>query len=414
MSVNVNFYPKQWDFINTLTHNAAFVAGLGSGKSLAGAARALLASQGYIGQRQILRTPNLGIVTAPTHKMLKDATIRTFLEIAGAAVQRYYKSNDDLRALMVNGSEILFRSCSDPESLRGPNASWWWGDEAAMYSPVTRKIMITRLRQFGKLGYNWLTTTPRGRNWVWQTFIRDHVKNPDYFIVRASSRENIFLEDAILEAWEQEFVGDFAAQELDGQFVAYSGLVYGEFDRSLHVTTQQPQQWVGAAAGVDWGFANPGVIVVGTTDGDQRLHVAHEEYQRQRHIDEWVSVAKHLRDTWSIKTFYCDPSEPDYIKKFREAGLNAVAANNAVNTGIQAVKARLIRQQDKRPRLTINAECGHLIDEFEMYQWSENKAGLQDHPVKAHDHAMDALRYLTMGLGKPTTPKKAEFVPVQY
>lgn len=411
--MNQNFHPKQWNLITSPAHHAAFVAGIGGGKSVAGAARGLLASQGYIGTQKILKTPNLGVVTAPTYTMLADATIRVFLDVAGGAVRRFYKSTNDLRAVMVNGSEVLFRSTDNPDHLRGPSITWWWGDEAAMYATNVRKIMIGRLRQHGLLGYDWITTTPRGRNWVWQTFVRDQAANPDYFIVRASSRENIFLENAILEAWEQEYVGDFAAQELGGEFVAFSGLIYGEFDRSLHVTTQQPQQWVGCTAGVDWGFANPGVIVVGATDSDGRVHIVHEEYQRQRHIDEWVSVANQLRQTWGIKTFYCDPAEPDYIKKFREAGCNAVQANNTVTTGIQAVKARLVRQQDKRPRLTLHSSCVHLVDEFEMYQWAENRAGLQDHPVKAHDHAMDALRYLCMGLAaKPRELQQAQYKPM--
>lgn len=396
-ATQITLHKKQGMFVGTQAHHAAFVAGIGSGKSVAGAVRCVLASQGYIGRQQKLATPNLGIVTAPTYSMLADASIRVFLEVAGDAVKRFYKS-PELRALMVNGSEVLFRSTDNPDRLRGPSISYWWGDEAAMYDALVRKIMVGRLRQFGQLGYDWITTTPRGRNWVWQTFVRDAEGNREYFIQHATTAENVFLSSEIIAAWEKEYVGDFARQELAGEFIAFSGLVYSEFDRVLHTTTSQPQTWVQAIAGVDWGFANPGVIVVGLVDSDGRVHIAHEEYQRQRQIDEWAAVAKQLRDTWGIQTFYCDPSEPDYIRKFVEAGCRAVQANNTVTTGIQAVKARLVKQGDNRPRLTLHTSCANTISEFEMYQWSENKHGMQDAPVKAHDHALDALRYLCMGL----------------
>lgn len=395
----INLYPKQGRFVGTSAHHAAFVGGIGSGKSVGGAVRATLASQGYIGNQRVLQTPNLGVVTAPTYPMLNDATVRVFLDLAGGAVKHYYKS-PDMRAVMVNGSEVLFRSTEHPDRLRGPSLSWWWDDEAAMSAAVVRSIMIGRLRQFGKRGYEWRTTTPRGRNHIWQTFVRDNPNNPDYFLIQATSADNVFLDRSIIEDWTREYVGDFAEQELGGEFVAFSGLIYSEFDRLLHVTGKRPDTWVFAEAGVDWGFANPGVIEVGLFDSDNRAHIIREEYQRQRQIDDWVNVAKQLRDTYGIRRFHCDPSEPTYIRKFRDAGLNAVEANNSVLPGIQAVKARLTKQGDGRTRLTFDNGCVHTIDEFEMYQWGENRYGMQDAPVKAHDHAMDALRYLIMGVDK--------------
>jgi len=121
--------------------------------------------------------------------------------------------------------------------------------------------------------------------------------------------------------------------------------------------------------------------------------VVAERYKRQTRIEEWVSIAQQLRAEWQIKTMYCDPSSPDNIAKFIEGGLPAQAADNTVLTGIQAVQARLASG-----RLLVSSSAANLIAEFEQYQWSENKAGVRDQPVKANDHAMDALRYAVMGL----------------
>lgn len=393
-------YEKQQQFVTSGTHHAAFVAGIGSGKSWAGAVRAMLASKGWIGGKRI-KTPNLGVVTAPTYDMLRDATLRTFRDIAGDEIVEFNKN--EMVATMRNGSEIIFRSTQHPERLRGPSVSWWWGDEAALYTPLVRKIMVGRLRQFGALGYDWITTTPRGRNWVWQTFVRD-AQSEDYLLVKARSRENIYLDSEIVDTWEQEYVGDFAAQELDAEFVAFEGLIYGEFDRARHERAKLPGVYTRYVAGVDWGFANPGVILIGGVDGDGRIGIVHEMYRQRTRIEEWVDAAVQLRDTYQVTAWYCDPSNPDNIKKFIEAGLKAEPANNTVLTGIHAVKARLAAV-DGEPRLLVTRDAVNLVDEFESYQWAKNQHGLKDEPLKTHDHAMDALRYLVMGVDYPTRKK---------
>jgi len=61
--------------------------------------------------------------------------------------------------------------------------------------------------------------------------------------------------------------------------------------------------------------------------------------------------------------------------------------------GIERVTAR-----GKSGRLRISPECRNLISEAETYCYKEES----DKPIKEHDHCVDAIRYLIMGLdGKP-------------
>lgn len=393
MIQTLELYGDQFEFVISPAPAALLVGGIGSGKSVGGAARAIAASLGRLGEVTI-PTPNLGVVTAPTNTMLEDSTLRTFLDMAGDLVVDHNLSKHNVK--MVNGSEILFRSVDRPDRMRGPSASWYWGDEAAYYHRSVWPVMIGRLRQFGQRGYAWLTTTPKGRNWVWREFVSRN--RPDYVKWKLRTRDNPFIDEAYYQSLVESYAGDFARQELDGEFVAFEGLIYPEFDRDKHVSTNRPDQFQQVAAGVDWGFTNPGVILVGGTDGDGRLYQMHEEYQRQRRIEEWVATARQLRDIYRIERFYCDPSEPDYIAAFREAGLKAEAADNSVNPGIQEVRKRLVVRADGRPHLTIDPRCVQTIAEFEQYQWAPNREGLTDKPLKTNDHAMDSLRYLIMGL----------------
>lgn len=392
-------HPKQGEFVATDAHFAAMIGGIGSGKSIAGCVRGLMAAYGTVGSHKI-QTPNLGVITAPTYPMLRDATLRTFKEYAGDRLVSYNKSEG--LATLANGSEIIFRSTEHPDRLRGPSISWWFGDEAAMYSPRPSvwKIMIGRLRQYGKRGYAWLATTPRGHNWLYKVFVRDG--SGKVFPVR--SDENPYLDQAVLDAWNASYTGDFARQELGGEFVAFEGLVYPEFSLERHKPdTEMPTRFSYTVAGVDWGYANPGVILVGGVDSDGRITVVAEYYARSMRVEEWASLAVQLRDTWSIQTFWCDPSDPDAIRVFNEAGVVAIGANNTVNTGLQMVKNRLVAQGDGKPRLLLGPDCVNTASEFEQYQWMKDRHGLRDQPVKANDHAMDALRYLVMGIDEPSS-----------
>jgi phage terminase large subunit len=425
--LDIQLYGAQYDFVTDPRRFSVFIGGIGAGKTIAGAARAISAAAGHIDGLRI-QTPNTGMITAPTMNILRDATIPTFRELAGDLVARMTTS-EPINALLANGSRVYFRSAHNPELLRGPSISWWWGDEAALYTRQTWHIMIGRLREFGRPGYAWLTTTPKGRNWIYQEFLRR--PRHSYAFFKAATRQNPFIDLDYYETLRESYSGDFARQELDGDFVAYEGLIYWEFDRAAHVITPAPppqdapssalspiplqvnptlspiplqgeglgERFTHVVAGVDWGFSSPGVILVLGLTSDGVLTGLREEYARSRRIEEWAQVARQLQDTYAIDSFFCDPSEPAFIAQFQQAGCNAVAANNDVLVGIQMVKNRLAHDRlANRPRLLLTPDFVHTAAEFEQYQWLKNRDGFADKPKKANDHCLDALRYACVGV----------------
>lgn len=404
----LGLYGDQYRFVYDSRRFTSLIGGVGSGKSIGGAAKAFAASQGVIGNQRI-QTPNTGIVTAPTYNVLRDATLPAFIDRFSDYIDRKNSAfSPPIRLRMINGSEVLFRSANEPELLRGPSITWWWGDEAALYVDLVWKIMIGRLRQFGRFGWAWLTTTPRGRNWIWKRFVERITAH--YKMYRVRTRDNPFLDPEYIAALEEDYVGDFARQELDGEFISFEGLIYSMFDRALHTVMANllPAQdrLVKVVAGQDWGMVNPGVLAVLGITSDDRAYVLHEERARRRGIDEWASVAVQLRDLYGIQEIYCDPSEPDYIRKYKDAGLKAIGADNTVSTGIQLVSKRLVRRADNQPGLLISRNAVEMLSEFEQYQWMKRGDQTLDQPVKANDHGLDALRYAIMGVdGRRKAPK---------
>jgi phage terminase large subunit len=191
------------------------------------------------------------------------------------------------------------------------------------------------------------------------------------------------------------------------------GVVLEEWDDALHYVYRDSvphlERYV---AGVDWGYTNPGVIAVYGLDYDGRMYLVEEIYRLRRTDDWWLEQALELHRRHSvpaslgkptehrIEAWVCDPSEPAYIQKFRNAGLSAVKAFNGVLPGITAVKQRLadnrlfisrdaLRQADPELEEKHLPLCTH--DEIQGYVWADTKS--KEVPIKENDHGVDQLRY---------------------
>lgn len=373
----IELFGTQHAFVACQERFTAYIGGIGSGKSFAGAVKAL---------HQSAVTKGLGLVLSPTYPMLRDASLRTFLEVAGETLPLENFHKTEMLAKINGGGEVLFRSADKPDRLRGPNVSWAWIDEGALCAPGTWEIVIGRLREGGKAGPCWVTTTPKGRNWLYE-------RQDQMTIFRSRTQDNPYLDREFVRSLEASYTGQFAAQELAGEFVGFDGLVYEEFDRSRHVV-EAAGPWARVIAGLDEGYTNPAVILVIGLDHDDRAHVLEEFYQRRVLQGDLVAAAQALQKRHGIEMFYADPSAAGLIADLHAANVPVRAAQHAVKDGIQTVKARLALQGDGRYRLTVAPACVNTIAEFESYIWKAGKAGLlRDEPEKVNDHAMDSLRY---------------------
>ena len=378
-------YPTQYEFVTAENQHLAFIGGVGAAKTYGGAIRAARAALGFIGDTKI-KTPNMGMATAPTWQMITDSAQPAFYEVA----DEFIAHKSQRRTVMTNGSEVLWRSLTLSEHRRGPNLAWWWGDEAAMYDRMDWLIMVARLRQLDGRGYSWMTTTPKGRNWLWSTYI-DRERDADWRVFTARTKDNPFLAPDYYEMLAAEYHGDFARQELEAEFIINSGLIYHFDERHI---LEQPPPLIGAIAGVDWGFVNPGCIIVIGLTADDRAIVVDEMYRRETTIPEWAEAAVHLQAKWGISSFFCDPSDPRALADLNQR-VRATSAQTKVLPGIRQIQSRLaINERQPQPRLQFLRRCANTLSELKQYQWRTHSDGrFTDDPVKANDHAMDAMRY---------------------
>ena len=377
----ISLYATQYAFVTCEERFTAFVAGIGSGKTFSGAVKgASLAKPG-----------TLGLVVSPTYPMLRDATLRMYKDLLGDAMQL---NKSEMAATLANGAEILFRSADRPDRLRGPNINWAHIDEGALCTKGRWESVIGRLRADGKAGPCFITSTPKGRNWLYE-------RAAEMRVFRAHTRDNPYLSPEFVASLEAAYTGRFAEQELAGEFVGFEGLVYEEFSRDVHVI-ERGADWRRVVIGADEGYTNPEVLLVIAEDNDGRAHVLEEFYRRRMLQGDVVEACRDLVERYHAQSVQVDPSAAGLIAEMIAAGLPASAANNDVTDGIQAVKARLARVGDGRPRLTFAPSCVNTTAEFESYAWKERSGTMRDEPEKVNDHAMDALRYGVMYLDRDT------------
>lgn len=205
-TVNVECTEAQYAFLTDPTKIKAFVGGIGSGKTFAGVL-------------QVLRQPagSVGTIVAPTYPMLRDATYKTFTEIARPLIKRFNETR--FIATLRNGTEILFRSGDDPDRLRGPNLNWFWLDEGAYCDESVFDVMLGRIRV--DPANAWVTSSPNRKNWLYHAF---GPGNPyGYSLHQSSTRDNHHLPKDYVATLSNRYSSAFAEQEIEGRFIDLEG-----------------------------------------------------------------------------------------------------------------------------------------------------------------------------------------------
>ena len=205
--------PSQYEFWLSPQRHRAYIGGIGSGKTLAGCVEIL---------RQ--RAGTRGTVVAPTYPMLRDSTQFTFFELFRDAIESHNVQENITQ--LKNGSIILWRSADRPDSLRGANLDWWYGDEAEYFSEQTWDVMLGRIRKKG--ARSWITSSPNGdQSWVVKRIEQKAAEKPDvYKVVHATTMDNIHLPKEYVEDLIESYTTEHARQELYGERVSLSGMLW--------------------------------------------------------------------------------------------------------------------------------------------------------------------------------------------
>jgi len=357
------------------------VGGLQSGKTIAGAVWSRIKYDQY--------PKDNGLIAAPTYKILEQSTLPKFFEI-NEDLQRYYKKQAGVIEVP-NRGRIYIRSTENPNVIEGMTLRWIWPDEAGQ---MKREAWINFQGRLSILkGDFFATTTPYTLNWLYTEFYDQWKKgNPDYCVIQCRSKDNPYFPDEEYERVKTTMDGRTFRRRYDGIFEQMEGLVYEDFNPSIHVIPPRTIQFKEVICGIDWGFTAPAAVVVIGIDGDGRFYVIDEYYKTGKTTQEIIERVKYFTEQYKIRFYYPDPAEPDRLEEMKRFGLfprEVVKNKDSSKRGVDQIR-ELIRQN----RFYVFEPCRFTQEEFSLYQYPEEKEGkIDEDPIKDNDHLMDALNY---------------------
>lgn len=327
-------------------------------------------------------------------------------------------------------SKIALRGFENVETARGQQFDLLVIDEVAQmrnWNYAWQAILEPTLA-FRK-GKALFISTPLGKNHFFELYEKGQQEG-NYKSWRFKSEENPYLPKERVEQARKESTEDYFAQEYLADFRKYTGLVYKEFQREIHVIAPIDLSGGQTYRGFDFGSTNPTVCLWVIIDGDENWFIVNEHYEIGQTIDYHAGRINASPFNKNIIASYGDPSGAQWIQEFAQRQIFITPANKEMGTnfnswvrfGIEKVADRLktipgrITPVNRKlelgePRLYIFSTCVNTIKEFETYRWKEKNVSQAqdlnepDVPEKASDHAMDALRYIIVSVMKHQVSK---------
>ena len=312
-------------------------------------------------------------------------------------------------------SKLGFKSCDQGrEKFQGTSLDFVWFDEEPpyeIYSECKMRVIDRRGEIFG-------TMTPlKGLTWVYDEIYLNEKNNSEVWCIQIEWNDNPFLDKNEIENLRSTMSEEELESRCFGKFLTHGGLVYPEFDPSIHIIEpfDVPKEWFDNIS-IDPGLNNPLSAHWYAVDYDNNIYVIDEHYEAKKDVVYHANIIKqkceklgwHYGFSGKIEALIDSAagqktlaSEKSVSELFFE---NGISVNPKVNkdlfTGINRVKSYL-KNANGQAKLFIFKNCTNLIREIKSYSW-----GSGDVPIKKDDHSLDELRYYIMSRPENIEPKK--------
>ena len=302
-------------------------------------------------------------------------------------------------------SVIGFKSCDQGrEKFQGSSLDFVWFDE----EPPREIYEECRMRLLDREGELFGTMTPlKGLTFLYEDIYLNRKQDPEVWYEFMEWADNPFLSEKEISHLESTMDETTLQARKYGRFCTREGLVYPEFEESVHVIPPfpVPPAWQDTIC-IDPGLKNPLSAHWYCTDFDGNVYVVAEHYCAETGIDEHAEAIHAISDRlgWKrdsrgrLSALIDSAADQRTLAAQRSVSelfyeRDILANTNVckdVFSGIAQVKSYLNRKNGL-PDLYIFSCCTNMIREFKGYFW-----GNGERPVKRDDHAMDELRYYLM------------------
>jgi len=376
------------------------------------------------------------------------------------------KNEVELSITLKNGSIIELKGAENPDSLKGvglrglvideiatiKNFDWLWKEalSATLIDYEAPAIFISTPK-----GYNHFHRLVKsgdhenkieGEVYVdGKVLTLEQYLDKDFKSWRFTSYDNPYIKQEEIEKAKIRSTDTYFNQEYLAKFSKYTGLVYKEFQREVHIIEPfSIPETFSIYRSIDFGSTNPTAVLWIAVDGDDNWYITNEHYETGQTIDYHAGRINSMSVSRQIVASYGDPSGAQWISEFAQRGIYITPANKEIGTnfnswirfGIEKVseklklkpghyvsslpqKASLHESSTKgMPMVFIFSTCTNTIREFETYRWKEKSVtqaqdlNEPDVPEKANDHCFtgDTMILTKTGWKRIDKIKKGEYV----
>lgn len=346
-----------------------------------------------------VENPGLYWIVSPTYKTSKMIHWTSLQdEIPNKLISK--KNEVELSLTLTNGSVIQLRGAENPDSLRGVKLKGLVVDEVAsirnfdwLWSEVLRPTLTDYVAPALFLG------TPKGFDHFYNLY---NINSGNFKSFRFTTYDNPHISKAEVDKAKEELTEDVFAQEYLADFRKYTGLVYKEFNRDIHVKDIPDFQTAYWIRGLDRGFTNPTAVAIIAVDKDGNWYQTNEIYETQLTNPKLADKLREVSGERQFELSTMDSAAASDIRELADLGQDFIPVKkesgesgiNYVSYKIQKLTERLRVKADGKPSYYIHPRCENTIKEFEFYRWAEKKNELStepESPEKLSDHMMDAV-----------------------
>lgn len=390
---------------------------------------------------------------APYYHQAKTIAWEMLLRYVPQELWAKKPNETELSISLVTGDKLELKGADNPQSLEGTSLGALLVDEIQAI-PKWRTLWQNSLRPMlsdfespaifigrpaGFNHFHTLAKTGDHQGIIEGDWIEEGRLDRDFITYRFETEQNCrehnsgYIPHEEIEAARRQLSPEAFDQEYRARFTKYTGLVYKDFDRAIHVKELNDFRPVYYLRGLDRGFTNPTAVPIIAVNADGDWYQTHELYEKGLTNPALAEALNGLTDEAGLgdrstqnddcpyELCTMDSANASDIAELNSLGHDFIpvkkepgeANQSYVRYKIQKFAERLRVRPNGTPRFFVHPRCQNTIREFETYAWPEEipDKNQQENPLKLNDHMMDALADLNgmyMHLYEPEEKKPWE------
>lgn len=464
----------QHRFLQSKAKIQLYGGGFANGKTATSCIKALHIAKDYPGSN--------GLMARSTYPKLNDTLRKEFIKWCPEDwIKSFPKSqNGSNTCTLNNGTTINFRYIAQQGKSSGESTTsnllsatydWIVVDQIEDPEIVYKDFLdlLGRLRGMAKyIGEDpsmplsgprqFIITTNPTRNWVYRKLVKPYLDfqrglyNKDLLcetddngkpilidgkpipimdLYEGSTYENkANLEEDFIKTLEAAYTGQMRSRFLMGEWSAYEGLVYPQYNEDVHVIEHHKvhmyyldlvhrSSGVTILEGYDHGLAQPACYLLAFADDFGNVFILDGFYEAELTPETIAKKIRDIRAKYAVSDDNYVMADPDIFRRkggdkktvgnavsdlLFEEGVMCARGENGIQAGIAKVSGYLNIQSEHQNPITkeFNAPYLYVADTVEFfrneindYYWKRDAQGdLLDIPIDKNDHAMDTLKYL--------------------